>query len=90
MPIKALSFVDNIGLIATGGSIKEIVETLEKVGKEAVQWGLGNNISFEVDKTEVVLFTRQRKLARKIRRTKINLEGKRIKFNSEATRWLGI
>ena len=78
--------MDDIGLIATRGSIKEIVETLEKTEKEAFQWGLGNNISFKIDKTETVLFTRQRKLAKKIRRTKINLEDKRIKFNSEATR----
>ena len=58
IPIKALSFADNIDLIATRGSIKEIVETLEKVGKEAFQWGLGNNVSFKVDKTETVLFIR--------------------------------
>jgi hypothetical protein len=43
-------------------------------------------VSFEVDKTEAVLFTRQRKLAKKIRLARINLEGKRIKFNSKATR----
>ena len=42
--------------MATRGSIKEIVETLEKTEKEAFQWGLGNNVSFEVDKTETVLF----------------------------------
>jgi hypothetical protein len=37
IPIKALSFADNIGLIATRGSIKEIVDTLKKIGKEAFQ-----------------------------------------------------
>jgi hypothetical protein len=35
VPIKTLSFANDIGLIATGGSIKEIVETLEKAKKEA-------------------------------------------------------
>jgi hypothetical protein len=47
-------------------------------------------VSFEVEKTEAVLFTRKRKLAKKIRQARINLQGKRIKFNSEATKWLGI
>ena len=47
-------------------------------------------MSFEVEKTEAVLFTRKRKLAKKIRQARINLQGKRIKFNSEATKWLGI
>jgi retron-type reverse transcriptase len=37
IPIKALSFADDIGFIATGGSIKEIVKTLKKAGKEAFQ-----------------------------------------------------
>jgi hypothetical protein len=39
-----------------------------------------------MDKTEVVLFTRQRRLARKIRQARINLEGRGIRFNSEAIR----
>jgi hypothetical protein len=37
IPIKALSFADDIGLIATGGSIKEIIKTLEEAGKKAFQ-----------------------------------------------------
>jgi hypothetical protein len=47
-------------------------------------------VSFEVDKTEAVLFTKKRKLTKKIQLAKINLQDKRIKFNSEATKWLGI
>jgi hypothetical protein len=35
IPIKALSFTDDIGLIATEGSIKEIIKILKKAKKEA-------------------------------------------------------
>jgi hypothetical protein len=41
-------------------------------------------VSFEVDKTEAVLFTKKKKLTKKIQRAKINLQNKRIKFNNEA------
>ena len=47
-------------------------------------------MSFEIDKTEAVLFTRKRSLYRKMQRAKIKLENTEIGFNSEATRWLGI
>jgi hypothetical protein len=37
IPIKALSFADDISLIATEGSIKKIIKTLKEAGKEAFQ-----------------------------------------------------
>jgi hypothetical protein len=37
IPIKILSFANDIGLIATDGFIKEIVETLKKAEKKAFQ-----------------------------------------------------
>ena len=37
VPIQAISFVDDIGLIVTGNSIKEIIKTLELAGKEAIK-----------------------------------------------------
>jgi hypothetical protein len=59
VPIKALSFVDDIGLLASGNSIQKVSEILEMAGKEAISWGVANNVSFEVNNTEVVLFTKK-------------------------------
>jgi hypothetical protein len=39
---------------------------LEAAGLEAIQWGLQNRISFEVEKMEAVLFTKKRKIVKKI------------------------
>ena len=51
---------------------------------------LQNRISFEVDKTEAVLFTKKRKLAKEVNQARIRLEDNSISYNKEATRWLGI
>ena len=58
--------MDNIGIIAVESSIRDTTKTLEAAGLEAIQWGLQNRISFEVDKTEAVLFTKKRKLAKEV------------------------
>jgi hypothetical protein len=60
VPIKALSFVDNIGLLASGNSIQEVSKILEMAGKETISWRVANNVSFEVNKTEAVLFTKKK------------------------------
>jgi hypothetical protein len=84
--------VDDIGLLASGNSIQEVSEILETAGKEAISWGLANNVSFEVNKTEVVVFTKKkgRLLRQSLSRAKITLDGRAITYNQDATRWLGI
>ena len=64
--IITLSFADDIGIIAIESSIRDTTKTLEIAGLEAIEWGLQNRISFEVDKTEAVLFTKKRKLAKEV------------------------
>ena len=89
-PITTLSFADDIGIIAIEGSIRETTRTLEQAGQEAINWGLQNSVSFEVDKTGAVLFTKKRKLAKEAKQARIRLENQRIRYNKEATRWLGV
>ena len=43
-------------------------------------------MSFEINKTEAVLFTRKRNLYKKMQRAKIKLKNTEIRFNSEAIR----
>jgi hypothetical protein len=90
IPVTTLSFADNIGIIAVESSIRDTTKTLEAAGLEAIQWGLQNRISFEVEKTEAVLFTKKRKIAKEVNQARIRLENNSISYNKEATRWLGI
>ena len=90
--ITSLSFVDDLGFIVEGGSAAEIVTTLETVSKAVIQWGLENAVSYDVDKTEAVLFTKAKAINRRrmIRGFKVKIEFKKIFFNEDATRWLGV
>src|SRR5271156_5828740 len=90
IPVTTLSFSDDIGIIAIGGSVREITRTLEQAGQEAIDWGLQNSVSFEVDKTEAVLFTKKRKLAKQVSQARIRLKNESIHYNKDATRWLGV
>jgi hypothetical protein len=83
VPIKALSFVDDIGLLTSGNLIQKVSEILETAEKEAISWGLANNVSFEVNKTKAVLFTKKkgRLLRQSLSRAKITLDGRTITYN---------
>ena len=52
--------MDDIGLVASGKSITQIKDILERARKKAVQWDLLNRVIFKIDKTEAVLFSRKR------------------------------
>ena len=56
----------------------------------AVKWGLINNVTFDINKTEAILFTKKSKIRRNIEQYNIQIQNYVIKFNKEATRWLGI
>ena len=51
---------------------------------------MANNIIFNINKTEAVLFTKKRKIRRNIRRYNLEIQDQTILFNRKATRWLGI
>jgi ribonuclease HI len=84
-----LSFVDDIGILAKGHSIKEVSQQLEKAGVSLVQRGEEHKISFDEDKTEAIIFTRKRKLSKEVQQAKIRLPNFTCSYNKDATRWLG-
>ena len=90
--IMSLLFVDDLGFVASGHSIKDIVKALEKVAQTVVGWGIANVVTYDIAKTEVVLFSRshRQRLNRQISDTNIRIGTQTIKFNKEATRWLGV
>jgi Reverse transcriptase (RNA-dependent DNA polymerase) len=60
--ITALSFIDDIVFLAPRKTVKDIQDALSNAGEQAIAWGLTNNVTFNVDKTETVLFTKKRKI----------------------------
>ena len=43
--IMSLSFVDDLGFIASGYSVKETAKALEKVAQIVIQWGKSNAVA---------------------------------------------
>ena len=56
--VISLSFVDDLGFIASGSSVKEVVKTLEKVAQAVLEWGMLNAVTYDMAKTEAVLFSK--------------------------------
>ncbi len=90
--VTSLSFVDDLGSIASGSSVKEIVRALEKVAKEVIKWGRQNAVTYDTSKTEAVLFSKsdRQRLSKQLREAKIKVGNESISFDKEATRWLGV
>jgi Reverse transcriptase (RNA-dependent DNA polymerase) len=88
--IIALSFTDDIAFLALGKTVKDIQDALTNAGEQAIAWGLLNNVKFDVEKTEAVLFTKKRKIRQNLLNYNIKIQSHNIKFNKEVTRWLGI
>ncbi|KKA16155.1 reverse transcriptase, partial [Rasamsonia emersonii CBS 393.64] len=90
--IRALSFADDIGLIALGSSVDQTCRLLQQAGDAAITWGQANAVQFDAEKTEAVLFTRKRgrELRDQVQRARILVGGHQVSFSQEATRWLGI
>ncbi|ODM14511.1 hypothetical protein SI65_10133 [Aspergillus cristatus] len=58
--VQSLSFADDIGLLASGHSVKEVCDKLQKAAKVAIEWGHDNVVQFDAGKTEAILLTRKR------------------------------
>ncbi len=54
--ITFLSVVDDLGFIASGSLVKEVVKLLKNVAKAVLEWGKLNAVTYYVSKTEAVFF----------------------------------
>ena len=90
--ITALSFVDDLGFIASGYLVKQLAKTLGRVATVVLDWGKSNAVTYDIAKTKAVLFSKShcQRLNRQIAEVQIKIGLEKIKFNKEATRWLGI
>ena len=56
--VTSLSFVNDLGFIALGSSVKEVVKTLENIAKVVLEWERQNAVTYDVFKTEAILFSK--------------------------------
>ena len=91
-PAAALSFVDDVCWVARGKDVGEVTKKLEGAAAAATEWANRNHVEFDLQKTEAVLFSRRknnRARAPRLAQT-IRVGHADIKYNKEATRWLGV
>jgi hypothetical protein len=62
--LQAISFVDDMGLVVECSELGEGTRQLERIAGDAMRWGLDNKVEFEVSKTEVLVFSKRRKVLR--------------------------
>jgi len=57
---EGLSFVDNLGWIATRNDVNQVVRKLETCAAESMKWASRRDLQFDTAKTETALFTCRR------------------------------
>jgi hypothetical protein len=57
--VEGLSFVDDIGWVATGRDVNQIVSKLEACARESIDWAERWGLEFDTTKPEAALFTRR-------------------------------
>jgi ribonuclease HI len=87
--VQAISFVDDICLAIHCDNLEKGTKELEQVAQDAISWGMNNKVDFEVSKTEVILFSKQRKMLQAARGTRVHIGKQSFPINQGATRWLG-
>ena len=88
--VVALSFVDDVTLLVSATSVREVSSRLERGARLAIRWGERNAATFEIGKTEAILLSRNRRHWRDKARESVHVGDHRIGYNRGATRWLGV
>jgi len=90
---EGLSFIDDLGWVATWKDVKQVVERLESCAAESIEWASRHGLQFYTAKTEAELFTHRKGPMKHLRpklTAKIKVGNNFVQFNKEATRWLGV
>jgi hypothetical protein len=90
---EELSFVDDLGWVATGSDVNHIVSILERCAARSIEWGSRRGLQFDRAKTEAAQFTPRRGHRKHLRAkltAKIRVRSGVIPFNTQATGWLGV
>jgi hypothetical protein len=85
-----LSFVDDVTWIETGKTANEVTAKLQQRAQDTLLWAKRNAVEIEADKTEAIFFSKGRRENANAKQLSIRVGNQSIKFNTEATRWLGV
>ena len=77
--LQAISFVDDIGLVVECSELGEGARQLERIASDAIRWGSDNKVEFEVSKTEVLVFSKRRKILRSAKDAAIRIGEQTLK-----------
>lgn len=85
--ITLLFFVNDLGFIALGSLIKEIVKVFKKIDKKVIVWEILNVLTYNISKIEAVFFSRfhWQQLNKQLWKVKIKVGNEEILFNKEVT-----
>jgi hypothetical protein len=87
--LQAISFVDDIGLVVECSEMGEGARQLECIAGDAIRWGSDSKVKFEVNKTEVFVFSRRLTLFRAAKDAVIRIGEQTFAIKQGATKWLG-
>jgi len=90
---KGLSSVDDVGWVATGNDVNQVIGKLEACVRVSIDWAERWELEFDTAKTKAALFTRRRGHKKHLRlklTAKVRVGNGFVRFNREATRWLGV
>ena len=79
----ALFFADDIEIVISKSSVRQICDRLQKAVRAAEAWSHTNVTQFDIVKTKTVLFTQKQKCRRRklIQKTHITIRKHKISFN---------
>lgn len=87
--LQSISFVDDIGLVIDCEDLKQGARNLELIARDAVRWGINKKVEFEVSKTEVLVFSRRRKVLQAAKDVTVQIGELSFTIKQEASKWLG-
>lgn len=75
----SLSFMDDLGFLVSGNSVTSLVKT----GEAVLKWGLSNAVTYDIAKTEAMLFSKARgkRVKKDIAAIRLVFGEQELKFN---------
>ena len=91
LDVTHVSFVEDLGFITANRSISKIASTLEKAGRIVLEWGINNVVTYDMNKTKVVLFSKAcRQKLTWLLEARSRVGGKIVLFKKDPNRWLRV
>jgi hypothetical protein len=90
---EGLSVIDDLGWVAIGNDVNQVVESLEACAVESIEWASRRDHQFDPAKSQAALFTRRRGHMKNLQPKltfKIKVVNGFVQFKKEATSSLGV